>query len=116
MISLGSFSPATLDWFTGNAASGRVGLFHDAALLGSIWTSVTVAFWVTVLSVTVGTAEGGSTAADVVVDCAGPASLELFHHALAPVAQLPVLEVVSGVHILSDLTLGLGTVIHDYLA
>ena len=46
----------------------------------------------------------------------GPAALELFHHALAPVAQLPVLEVVSGVHILCDLTLGLGTVIHDYLA
>ena len=45
-----------------------------------------------------------------------PAALELFHHALAPVAELPVLEVVSGVHILSDLTLGLGTVVHDYLA
>jgi acetoacetate decarboxylase len=45
----------------------------------------------------------------------GPAALELFSHALAPVAALPVLEVVSGVHILSDLTLGLGTVIHDYL-
>jgi acetoacetate decarboxylase len=46
----------------------------------------------------------------------GPAALELFHHALAPVAALPVREVVSGVHILSDLTLGLGTVVHDYLA
>ncbi|HEY1461673.1 MAG TPA: acetoacetate decarboxylase [Casimicrobiaceae bacterium] len=46
----------------------------------------------------------------------GPAALELFHHALAPVAQLPVLEVVSGVHIQTDLTLGLGSVIHDYLA
>jgi acetoacetate decarboxylase len=46
----------------------------------------------------------------------GPAALQLFHHALAPVAQLPVLEVVSGVHIVSDLTLGLGTVLHDYLA
>ncbi len=45
----------------------------------------------------------------------GPAALELFHHALAPVAALPVLEIVSGVHILSDLTLGLGTVVHDYL-
>lgn len=45
----------------------------------------------------------------------GPAALELFHHALAPVAQLPVMEVLSGVHILTDLTLGLGTVIHDYL-
>jgi acetoacetate decarboxylase len=46
----------------------------------------------------------------------GPAALELFHHALAPVAALPVLEVLSGVHIQTDLTLGLGTVVHDYLA
>ena len=46
----------------------------------------------------------------------GPAALELFHHALAPVAQLPVGEVISGAHILTDLTLGLGTVVHDYLA
>ena len=46
----------------------------------------------------------------------GPAALELAHHALAPVARLPVLEVISGTHILSDMTLGLGTVIHDYLA
>ena len=45
----------------------------------------------------------------------GPAALELFHHALAPVAELPVLEVLSGTHIISDLTLGLGSVIHDYL-
>ena len=45
----------------------------------------------------------------------GPAALQLFHHALAPVARLPVLEVVSGVHIVSDLTLGLGTVVHDYV-
>jgi len=46
----------------------------------------------------------------------GPAALELFHHALAPVARLPVLEVLSGVHIVSNLTLGLGTVVHDYLS
>jgi acetoacetate decarboxylase len=46
----------------------------------------------------------------------GPAALELSHHALAPVARLPVLEVISGTHILTDMTLGLGTVIHDYLA
>ena len=45
----------------------------------------------------------------------GPASLALHPHALAPVAELPVLEVVSAAHILSDLTLGLGKVIHDYL-
>jgi spermidine/putrescine transport system permease protein len=46
----------TLDWFLGNASTGRVGLFRDSELLGSIWTSVVVATWVTALSVTVGTA------------------------------------------------------------
>lgn len=46
----------------------------------------------------------------------GPAALALYPHALAPVAELPVLEVVSAVHIVTDLTLGLGKVVHDYLA
>jgi len=46
----------TLDWFLGNAATGRVGLFADQELLGSIWTSCIVAAWVTTLSVLVGTA------------------------------------------------------------
>src|SRR6202140_350104 len=45
----------------------------------------------------------------------GPAALDLSPHALAPVADLPVLEVVSAVHIRADLTLGLGKVVHDYL-
>ena len=45
----------------------------------------------------------------------GPAALELAHHALAPVARLPILEVISGTHVLTDMTLGLGAVIHDYL-
>jgi acetoacetate decarboxylase len=45
----------------------------------------------------------------------GPGMLELHPHALAPVADLPILEVVSSVHILCDLTLPLGTVAHDYL-
>ncbi|WP_374334141.1 acetoacetate decarboxylase, partial [Aestuariivirga sp.] len=31
----------------------------------------------------------------------GPGQLELFHHALAPIAELPVLEVVSATHILA---------------
>ena len=47
---------------------------------------------------------------------AGPAALELFQHALAPVAQLPVLEVISGTHLMTDMTLGMGQVVHDYLA
>jgi len=46
----------------------------------------------------------------------GPAELTLHSHALAPLAELPVLEVVSGLHILADLTLDLGKVVHDYLA
>ena len=46
----------------------------------------------------------------------GPAQLSLFSHALAPLADLPVLEVVSAVHIKADLTLDLGKVVHDYLA
>jgi acetoacetate decarboxylase len=45
-----------------------------------------------------------------------PAALQLFHHALAPVASLPVLEVLGRVHLLTDMTLGLGEVVHDYLA
>jgi acetoacetate decarboxylase len=31
------------------------------------------------------------------------------------VAELPVLEIVSAVHLVCDLTLGLGKVAHDYL-
>jgi len=46
----------------------------------------------------------------------GPAGLELHSHALAPVALLPVREVISATHLVADLTLGLGEVIHDYLA
>jgi hypothetical protein len=46
----------------------------------------------------------------------GPASLNLSPHALAPLTELPVLEVVSATHIVADLTLGLGKVAYDYLA
>jgi acetoacetate decarboxylase len=45
----------------------------------------------------------------------GPGALQLFAHALAPLAAFPVLEVVSTVHILADLTLPYGKVAHDYL-
>jgi spermidine/putrescine transport system permease protein len=46
----------TLDWFLARGGSGRVGLFADTELLGSLWTSVVVATWVTLLAVAVGTA------------------------------------------------------------
>lgn len=45
----------TLDWFTGDDAEGRTGLFKDGELLGSILTSLLVAAWVTLLAVVLGT-------------------------------------------------------------
>ncbi len=45
----------------------------------------------------------------------GPAALQLFAHVHAPVADLPVLSIVSAKHIIADLTLGLGEVAQDYL-
>ncbi len=44
----------TLDWFLGHGATGRIGLFQDKDLLGSIGTSCLVAVWVTLLSVAIG--------------------------------------------------------------
>ena len=45
----------------------------------------------------------------------GPAAIELFQHALCDVARLPVREVVSASHFITDMTLGLGEVVFDYL-
>ncbi|PXX48789.1 acetoacetate decarboxylase [Aquitalea magnusonii] len=45
----------------------------------------------------------------------GPAALSLSPHALAPVADLPVLEILGAKHYVADLTLGLGKVEFDYL-
>jgi acetoacetate decarboxylase len=45
----------------------------------------------------------------------GPGALDLHAQALAPVAELPVREVISATHIIADLTLGLGKVVYDYL-
>jgi acetoacetate decarboxylase len=45
----------------------------------------------------------------------GPARLQLFEHVLAPLADLPVLEVVSASHILTDLTLAGVKPVFNYL-
>lgn len=45
----------------------------------------------------------------------GPGSLELHHHALAPIAELPVKRIVSTLHFVSDLTLPYGEVVEDFL-
>ena len=44
-----------------------------------------------------------------------PAAIEMHPHVMADVAGLPVREVVSAVHYIADLTLGLGDVAFDYL-
>lgn len=46
----------------------------------------------------------------------GPARLQLFEHVLAPLADLPVREVVAASHLLADLSLAPAKVVHDYLA
>lgn len=45
----------------------------------------------------------------------GPASLQLFAHCLAPVADLPVGRVVGATHFVGDMTIGPGKVVYDYL-
>lgn len=46
----------------------------------------------------------------------GPARLQLFQHVLAPLADLPVLEIISASHINTDLTLAPAVPVFDYLA
>ncbi|MEU6479440.1 acetoacetate decarboxylase [Streptomyces sp. NPDC047017] len=55
---------------------------------------------------------------DVTVKSAftGPARLELFAHVMAPLSDLPVVEIVSASHIVTDLTLNPVKPVYDYLA
>lgn len=46
----------------------------------------------------------------------GPARLHLIPHVNAPMADLPVRRVLGGKHIIADLTLPFGRVLHDYLS
>jgi acetoacetate decarboxylase len=46
---------------------------------------------------------------------AGPARLHLVPHVNAPVADFPVRRVIGGRHMIADLTLPYGQVLHDYL-
>jgi len=46
----------------------------------------------------------------------GTGDAGVVHHALTPVGDLPVQEVLSATHILCDPAPNLGTVVHDYLA
>jgi acetoacetate decarboxylase len=46
----------------------------------------------------------------------GPARLQLLAHVMAPLADLPVREIVSASHIVTDLTLSPAVPVHNYLA
>jgi len=45
----------------------------------------------------------------------GPGSLELHPHALAPIAEFPIIRITSVLHFITDLTLPYGEVVEDYL-
>ena len=83
----------TLDWFLGNEARGRTGLFQDRELIGSIGTSALVACWVTLLSVLLGTAN-----AFLIERCRFPGKQALSLLMLAP---LVIPGVILGISILA---------------
>jgi acetoacetate decarboxylase len=112
----------TLDYGPIRVATGTMGYKHREADLSHVKTSLAAPnFLLKIIPHVDGTPRICELVEyhleDVTIKGAwtGPAALHLSPHALAPVADLPVLEVVSAVHILADLTLGLGKVVHDYL-
>ena len=112
----------TLDYGSVRVATGTMGYKHRALDLGEVAASLTKPNYLLKIIPHV---DGSPRILelvdyrleDIVVKGAwtGPAALDLRSHALAPVADLPVVEIVSATHILADLTLGLGTVVFDYL-
>jgi len=112
----------TLDYGSVRIATGSMGYKHRAADLPAVKASLEAPnFLLKIVPHVDGTARICELVEyyleDITIKGAwnGPAALSLMPHALAPVAELPVLEIMSSVHILADLTLGLGKVVHDYL-
>ena len=113
----------TLDYGKVRVATATMGFKHRALEAGPILAGVAQPnFLLKIIPHVDGTARICELVRYHMVDVqlkgawSGPASLELHPHALAPVAQLPVLEVQSAVHYIADMTLALGTVERDYLA
>ena len=112
----------TLDYGPVRVATGTMGYKHKSADLDAVRASLaTPNFLLKIIPHVDGTARICELVEyqleDVTLKGAwtGPAALSLVPHALAPVAELPVLEIVSSVHLICDLTLGLGRVAYDYL-
>ena len=113
----------TLDYSDFRVATGTMGFKHKALDPGAVAKSMaTPSFLLKIIPHVDGSARICElvqySLTDITVKGAwsGPGALDLRDHALAPVADLPVLEVISTVHIIADLTLPLGTVAFDYLA
>ncbi len=112
----------TLDYGSVRVVTATMGYKHKAADLAAVKASLAAPnFLLKIIPHVDGTARVCELVEyyleDVTVKGAwtGPGAISLAPHALAPVAELPVLEVVSATHILTDLTLGLGKVVYDYL-
>jgi acetoacetate decarboxylase len=113
----------TLDYGSVRIATGTMGYKHKTADHDAVLASMRTPTWLLKIIPHVdGTARICELVEYYLEDIelkgawSGPAALDLASHALAPVAEFPVLEVVSATHIIADLTLGLGKVAHDYLA
>jgi acetoacetate decarboxylase len=112
----------TLDYGSVRVATGTMGFKHKALDLSAIATALAQPnYLLKIIPHVDGTPRilelVDYRLEDVVVKGAwsGPAALDLKAHALAPIAELPVREIIGATHIHADLTLGLGKVVHDYL-
>jgi acetoacetate decarboxylase len=112
----------TLDYGSMRVATGTMGYKHKAADHNAVLASLLAPnFLLKIVPHVDGTpricelVEYELTDVNLKGAWTGPAALTLASHALAPLAELPVLEIVSGMHIVADLTLPLGKVVHDYL-
>ncbi|CAN5265760.1 acetoacetate decarboxylase [soil metagenome] len=112
----------TLDYSDFRVATGTMGFKHRAIDPAAIKAAMeTPSFLLKIIPHVDGTARICElvqySLSDITIKGAwsGPGALDLHDHALAPVADLPVLEVLSTVHVIADLTLPLGTVAYDYL-
>ena len=112
----------TLDYGPVRVATGSMGYKHRPADLAAVKASLEAPnFLLKIIPHVDGTpricelVEYYLQDIDLIGAWTGPGALDLHAHALAPVAELPVLEVISATHIVADLTLGLGKVVYDYL-
>lgn len=112
----------TLDYSDTRVATGTMGFKHRTLDAKAVQTSMAAAsFLLKIVPHVDGTpricelVQYNLTDITVKGAWSGPGALELGAHALAPVADLPVLEVLSATHILADLTLPYGRVVFDYL-